>query len=368
MKPCIEIAGRRIGPGQPVYVVGKLSANHLHDFSRAETILRAAVEAGADAVKLQTYTPDTLTIACDRPASRIRGGTPWDNTSLYELYQSAYMPWEWQPKLKEIAEALAVPLFSSAFDVTSVEFLSRMGVLAFKVASFEAVDIKLIEAIAKTGKPVLISTGMAEAEEIEEVLRAAKRGGATEIGLFRCNSAYPAPMAGMNLCTIPDMQRRFGVPVGLSDHTIGATAAIAAVAMGASLIEKHITLSRTDGGPDAAFFAEPAEFKAMVQAIRDTEQGLGGVQYGLTADQRKSAMFRRSLWVTEDVRKGDVFTAHNVRSIRPAGGLHTRHLGEILGRRAAHDIERGTPLDCALVEGGAQQASSAQAAPEPASR
>jgi pseudaminic acid synthase len=367
MKRCVEIAGRRIGPGEPVYVIAELSANHLKDLERAEKLLRAAVDAGADAVKLQTYTPDTLTLDSEKSPFQVHGGTPWDNTSLYELYRGAYMPWEWQPKLKAIADGLGVPLFSSAFDASSVEFLVSMGVPAFKVASFELVDVNLIEIIAKTGKPVLLSTGMATLGEIHEAMDAAARGGANQVALLKCNSAYPAPAEGMHLRTIPDMAREFQVPVGLSDHTIGNSAAIAAVALGASIIEKHLTLARGDGGADSSFSAEPAEFKEMVAAIRATEKALGAVNYGVTPEQKKSIVFRRSLRVTRDIKKGEQFAADNVRLLRPVNGLHPRHLREVIGRRASRDIERGTPMSWDLVENGVPDKVRAEVVSDPKS-
>ena len=345
----MKIGRRNIGPEHPVYVVAELSANHNQDFDHAVRIIEAAKEAGADAVKLQTYTPDTITIASDREEFLVSGGTLWDGRNLHDLYAEAFTPWDWQPKLKQVAEDLGMDCFSSAFDSTAVDFLEEMGVPAHKVASFELVDIPLIQKMARTGKPLIMSTGMATLDEIEEALQTARGAGATQIALLKCTSAYPAPAEDMNLRTIPEMARRFGVPVGLSDHTMGIAAPLAAVALGACVLEKHLTLSRSTPGPDSAFSLEPHEFKAMVDAVRIAEKALGEVHFGLSAKEQASRRFRRSLFVVEDVKKGEIFTAANVRSIRPAHGLHTRHLPEVLGRSAAQEIKRGTPLSWELV-------------------
>jgi len=345
----IHIEGRTIGPGQPVYVIAELSANHQQDFERAARLIELAKEAGADAVKLQTYTPDTITIQSDREEFRIGGGTIWDGQSLYELYGEAFTPWEWQPQLKKMANAAGLALFSSPFDETAVDFLEKMEVPAYKVASFELVDIPLIRKMARTGKPLIMSTGMATVAEIEEAITAARSEGAHEIALLKCSSAYPAPPGEMNLRTIPELAHRFGVPGGLSDHTMGIAAPVAAVTLGACIIEKHLTLSRADGGPDAAFSLEPHEFRSMVQAVRFTEDALGNVRFGPAEREQASCAFRRSLFVVQDMKLGEIFTSKNVRSIRPAHGLHTRYLPEILGRRSACDIEKGTPLNWGLV-------------------
>jgi pseudaminic acid synthase len=345
----MRIGNRSIGPGRPVYVIAELSANHNQDYDQAAGIIHAAKDAGADAIKLQTYTPDIITIASDGNEFRVGGGTLWDGRTLYDLYAEAYTPWEWQPRLKKVAEDLGMDLFSSAFDTTAVDFLEEMGVPAHKVASFELVDIPLIQRMARTGKPLIMSTGMATVEEIEEALQAARDAGATQIALLKCTSAYPALAEEMNLRTIPEMVRRFGMPVGLSDHTMGIAAPVAAVALGACIIEKHITLSRSTPGPDSAFSLEPLEFKAMVDAVRTAEKALGEVQFGLTAKEDASRTFRRSLFVVEDVEQGEMFTAANVRSIRPGHGLHTRYLAEILGKRAAREVKRGTPMSWEFV-------------------
>jgi pseudaminic acid synthase len=346
----IQISGRSIGPGAPAYIVAELSANHNQSFEQAALIFRAAKEAGADAVKLQTYTADTITLRSNKEVFRIGGGTLWDGRILHDLYLEAFTPWEWHPKLKELAEGLGMHLFSSGFDESAVDFLERMNVPAHKVASFELVDIGLIQKMARTRKPLIMSTGMASKAEIAEAVQAARGAGATQIALLRCTSAYPARPEEANLLTIPELARRFNCPVGLSDHTMGIVVPVAAVALGACIIEKHICLNRADGGLDSAFSLEPQEFKAMVDAVRTAEKTLGSPQFTLGKQEANSLKFRRSLFVVEDVKRGDVFTKKNVRSIRPADGLHPRHIDEILGQRAACDIERGTPLSWTMVE------------------
>lgn len=344
IKAEIKIGERRIGTRNPTYVIAEVSANHHHKFDEAVKIIRAAKDAGCDAVKLQTYTADTITIACDRPEFRIEG-TIWEGRNLHDLYGEAYTPWDWQPRLKQVANDLGLDLFSSPFDATAVDFLETMNVPAYKLASFELVDIPLIQKMAHTGKPVIMSTGMATLEEIGEAVAAGRQAGAKEIALLKCTSAYPAPAEEMNLRTIPELARQFGVPVGLSDHTIGTAVPVAAVAMGACIIEKHITLSRSEPGPDSAFSLEPHEFKEMVDAVRVAEKALGEVCFGLGEKESSSRIFRRSLFIVKDVKRGEILTAESVRSIRPGHGLHTRHLPEVLGQRAVRDIERGTPLD-----------------------
>jgi pseudaminic acid synthase len=349
MTDSIEIGKRRIGPGSPVYCIAEVSANHHQDFSQAVRIIEAAKDAGADAVKLQTYTADTITLRSDKECFRIAGGTLWDGRILYDLYHEAFTPWEWQPKLKEIADELGMHLFSSAFDDSAVDFLEQMNVPAHKVASFELVDIGLIQKMARTGKPLIMSTGMAIEEEISEAVEAARGAGAAQIALLKCTSAYPAPPEEANLLTIPELARRFGCPGGLSDHTMGIAVPVAAVALGACIIEKHLCLRRADGGPDGAFSLEPQEFKAMVEAVRTAEKALGTVQFASGTHEASSRKFRRSLFVVEDIKKGELFTKQNMRSIRPSDGLHPRHFNEVLGKRAACDVERGTPLSWALV-------------------
>lgn len=346
----INIGKRTIGAGQPVYVIAEVSANHHQNFDEAAKIVHAAKIAGADAVKLQTYTPDTMTIASDRREFRVAGGTIWDGRSLHDLYAEAYTPWEWQPRLKELACQLGLDLFSTPFDASAVEFLEEMGVPAHKVASFELVDIPLIQKMARTGKSLIMSTGMASLEEIDEAVKAARQAGANQIALLKCTSAYPATPEDMNLRSIPELSRYFDVPVGLSDHTLGISVPVAAVALGACIVEKHLTLSRSVPGPDSAFSLEPREFKAMVDSVRVAEKALGRIQFGVSAKESSMRVLRRSLFVVRDVKRGETFTEENVRSIRPGHGLHTRHLPEILGRHAAHDVERGTPLSWDLIE------------------
>jgi pseudaminic acid synthase len=349
MSHTLEINGRCIGPGFPVYIVAELSANHHQEFDQAVQLIHAAQEAGADAIKLQTYTADTLTIRSDKEYFRVGGGTLWDGRTLYDLYQEAYTPWDWQPRLKEIANELGLDLFSTPFDHTAVNFLEEMNVPAYKIASFELVDLPLIQRVAQTGKPMIMSTGMATLAEIEEAVHTARAASATQIALFRCNSAYPASPEEMNLRTIPHLAQAFDVVVGLSDHTLGIAVPVAAVALGACIVEKHFTLSRSVPGPDSAFSLEPHEFKAMVEAISVAEKALGEVRYEVTEREQASRVFRRSLFVVQDVEAGEVFTEETVRSIRPGYGLRTRYLNEVLGRRAARDVAGGTPLSWDLV-------------------
>lgn len=346
-----RIGSRTVGTGAPTFIIAELSANHLGEFDRAARLVEAAASAGADAVKLQTFTAQTITIDANRPEFRIDAGTAWDGRTLFDLYQEAATPWEWFGPLKDIATRLGMELFSSPFDSSAVEFLESQGVPAYKIASAEIVDVGLIKRVARTGKPVIISTGMAVLDEIAEAVGVARASGASDIALLKCTSAYPAPPEEANLRTISDMSDRFGVPVGLSDHTLGATVPVAAVSVGAAIIEKHLTLSRADGGPDAGFSSEPDEFRMMVEGIRMAEQALGSVSYTPSPHEAASRNLRRSLFAVADVARGEPFTEDNVRSIRPGHGLHTRHLAEILGRKAAIDIERGTPLAWELVDG-----------------
>ena len=340
----ISIAGREIGPETSVFIIAELSANHGGKIEIAKATIEAAAEAGADAIKLQTYTADTITLDCDSDCFQIRQGTLWDGQTLYDLYKKAYMPWEWQPELKRYAESLGLICFSSPFDKSAVDFLEAMEVPAYKVASFEITDIPLIEYVASKGKPVIISTGIAELEDIEEAVAACHRVGNREVALLKCTSAYPAPLEEANLRTIPDLAQRFGVISGFSDHTLGTTAAVAAVTLGAKVIEKHFILDRSIGGPDASFSLDKAQFTQMVEAVRDTEKMLGAVSYELTDKSRKSREFSRSLFIAEDVKAGETITEANVRSVRPGFGMHPKHLGEILGRKFSRDASKGTPL------------------------
>lgn len=346
----ITINRREYGLGRPAYIVAEMSANHGQKFDQAVALVRAAAAAGANAIKLQTYTPDTLTIRCDNEYFRIRGGTLWDGRTLHELYGEAYTPWDWHPKLKVVAEEAGLDFFSTPFDATAVDFLESLQVPVHKVASFELVDLPLLRKIGRTGKPVIMSTGMADRNEIEEAVRTLRAAGSQQLALLKCTSAYPASPDDMNLRTIPDMMQVFGVPAGLSDHTQGIAVPVTAAALGACIIEKHFTLSRSTPGPDVAFSLEPQEFKAMAEAVRSAERALGQVRYEPTDGEKAARIFRRSLFVVEEVKKGEVFTEQNVRSIRPGHGLHTRYLEQVLGSRAAHDIRRGTPLDWSLVE------------------
>ena len=357
MNNFIEINGCRIGPGYSTYVVAEMSANHDQNFNEAVKIIEAAKETGADAVKLQTYTPDTLTIDCDREYFQINKGSIWEGRNLYHLYDEAYTPWEWQPKLKEIADKLGIVLFSTPFDTTAVDYLEEMDVPAYKIASFEIVDIALIRRVGQTGKPIIMSTGMASRAEIDEALNAIRQTGNHQIALLKCTSAYPAPPEAMNLATIPHLSRTFGVPVGLSDHTLSTAVPVAGVALGACIVEKHFTLSRSAPGPDNAFSLEPDEFKAMVEAVRIAEKALGSVHYGASEHESQSLIFRRSLFVVQDMEDGEMFTADNLRSIRPGHGLHTRYLTDVLGRYANQNIKRGTPLRWDLIGAAAQSSS-----------
>lgn len=325
------------------YIIAEVSANHNGSIERAEAIIRAAADAGADAVKLQTYTADTMTIPCDNEHFRIKG-TLWEGKTLHDLYQEAYTPWEWQPRLKELANDLGMDCFSTPFDATAVDFLEKMNVPCHKVASFEVVDIPLLKKIASTGKPVILSTGMATLAEIDDAVTTLRENGTTELALLKCTSAYPAPPEEANLRTIPHLAQAFSCVAGLSDHTLGSAVAVGAVAVGARIIEKHFTLARADGGPDSAFSMEPHEFRQMVQDIRTVEKALGTVCYELTPKQQESKVFRRSLFVVKDMKAGEVFTEENVRSIRPGYGLPPKMLDVILGKQAARPLPKGIPL------------------------
>jgi pseudaminic acid synthase len=345
----IIIGNKRISEEDPIFFIAEMSANHLMDYDRAVKIMKAAKEAGADAIKLQTYTPDTITLDSDNRYFQINQETIWDGTTLHKLYQTAYTPWEWQPKLKNIAEELGLIFFSSPFDHTSVDFLEEMGVPAYKIASFEINDIPLIKKIAKLGKPIIISTGIAYLEDIELALQTCKNAGNEKIILLKCTSAYPCPYEDINLKTIPDMKKKYDCLVGLSDHTMGSTVAIAGISVGARIIEKHLTLSRADGGPDATFSMEPLEFQEMVRQTRLAEIALGNVSYELTYKQKKSREHSRSLFVVQDIKQGEIFTEENTRSIRPGFGMHTKYYEEILGKKACVDIKKGTPLSSELI-------------------
>lgn len=344
MKNFVSLKDRRIGKIYPVFIVAELSANHLQKFDNAVKLIKAAKEAGADAIKLQTYTPDTITIDCDNEYFQIKQGTIWDGKTLYQLYKEAYTPWEWQPKLKEIAEDLGLIFFSTPYDKTAVDFLEKMNVPCYKIASFEITDIPLIKYVASKREPMIISTGVATLSDIEEIVNACKKLGNNQIALLKCTSVYPTPLEEVNLRTIPNLAETFKTVVGLSDHTLGISVPIASIALGASIVEKHFTLDRSLGGLDAAFSLEPKEFKEMVKAVREVEKALGEVSYELTEKMKKSREHSRSLFVVKDIKGGEIFTEENVRSIRPGYGLPPKYLKDILGKRAMQDIKKGTPL------------------------
>jgi pseudaminic acid synthase len=351
LTPCIEIAGRPIGAGQAPYIIAEMSANHGGSLEHAIRLVREVAAAGADAVKLQTYTADTLTLDSDAPAFRISSDGPWNGRTLYDLYTEAAMPWEWQPRLKKVADDLGLTLFSSVFDDTSVSFLEEMGIPAFKVASSELIDIPLLRRVARTGKPVLVSTGMGTLAEIDDAVRAVREVDPNvPLALLKCTAAYPASAGMLNLATIPDLAQRYGVPVGLSDHTLGTVAAVAGVAHGAAIIEKHVCLSRADGGPDAHFSIEPDELRRLVADARTASLAQGVVTYGPDDGERETLAFRRSLFIVDDVASGEMLTSNNVRAIRPAGGLAPRHIDALLGRRVRCKLTRGTPLTWELLE------------------
>ena len=348
MKTNFSIGNRKIGKGFGAYIVAEMSANHNQDFNHAVKIIEGAKKAGADAVKIQTYTADTITINCDNDCFRIKG-TIWEGMNLYDLYKEAYTPWEWQPRLKKIANDLEMDFFSSPFDLSAVDFLEKMNVPAYKIASFELVDIPLLRRVAQTGKPIIMSTGMANLSEIDEAVSVIRREGNQQIALLKCTSAYPAPPEESNLKTIQHLSETFGVPSGLSDHTLGSAVSIAAVTLGACIIEKHFTLSRNDKGPDSSFSMEPDEFRQMVKDIRNVEKAIGKVCYDLTPKQKESRVYRRSIFVVKDLNAGEKFTEENAKSIRPDSGLHTRYLNHILGKKAKKFIPKGTPLSWDLI-------------------
>ena len=339
-----SIGSRKVGGRHRAFIIAELSANHLQDYKIAVKTIEAMKKAGADAVKVQTYTPDTITLNSTKSCFRINQGTLWDGQTLYNLYRKAFMPWDWQPKLKKVAEKLRLVFFSSPFDKTAVDFLEHMDVPAYKIASFEITDIPLIKYVASKKKPIIISTGIARLADIQEAVMACRSAGNNKLALLKCTSAYPAPASEANLNTIPDLAARFNVPAGLSDHSLGTALPIAAVVLGACIIEKHFILDKKMGGADAAFSLEPQEFAAMVCSIRDVESALGSVTYKLSKKALKSREFSRSLFVVEDMNKGDTFTWKNVRSIRPGFGLPPKYIDRIIGKKAKNDIERGAPL------------------------
>ena len=346
--PFIEIAGRKIGADHSPYVICELSGNHNGSLERCLTMVDAAADTGCDAIKIQTYTADTITLDVDRPEFKIHGGL-WDGRTLYELYEEAHTPFEWHAAIFERARQRGVTIFSSPFDETAVDLLDSLGAPAFKIASFEAVDLPLIKYAAAKGKPLIISTGMANLTEMQTALDTALAAGAPGVLLLHCVSSYPATFADANVRTVPDMAARFGCPIGLSDHTPGTAASVAAVSLGACAVEKHFTLARADGGPDAAFSLEPAEFKALVDDTKNAWAALGRAHYDVLGSEATSLLFRRSLYVTADVKKGEPLTRANVRSVRPGNGLPPADLDKVLAGKATRDLSRGEPLDWSMV-------------------
>lgn len=345
--PAISIAGRRIGAAEPPYVVAEMSANHDGSIEKAFRIIETAKQVGADAIKLQTYRPDTITLDCDDEAFRIHGGL-WDGRRLYDLYAEAYLPWEWHAPLFAHARKLGITIFSSPFDNTAVDLLENLNAPAYKIASFEAVDLPLIRYVASTGKPIIISTGIANADEIAEAMAAARDGGCRELAILHCVSGYPAPASDYNLRTLADMRERFGVVVGLSDHTLDNTTAVASVALGACIIEKHFTLDRGGGGPDDSFSLEPAELEALCRGAHTAWSALGRIDYGLKSSEQANVKFRRSLYFVKSLDAGDLVTAEVVRSVRPGYGLAPKYMDSVVGRRLACAVKANSPVtwDC----------------------
>ena len=346
----ININGRMVGDGHPAYIIAEMSANHAGSMERALELIHVAKESGADCVKIQTYTPDTMTIDCGNEYFHIGKGT-WEGENLYSLYRKAYTPWEWQAQLRDEAARVGIDFLSTAFDRTSVDFLEELGVRFYKIASFELVDIPLLEYIASRNKPVILSTGMGTIEEITEAVNAIYSTGNRQLALMKCSSAYPAKSEEMNLATIRDLRARFDIPVGLSDHSMGAFSAATAVALGACIVEKHFCVSRAIENPDSVFSMEPDEFADMVRQVREVEKAMGTVSYGVTAQEESNSCFRRSLFVVQDIAAGEKLTPDNIRSIRPAYGLKPKYYRDVLGRTAKCDLRRGTPLTPEVIDG-----------------
>lgn len=349
MEKQIRLNNRIIGEGQPAYIIAEMSANHAGDINRAIEIIHAAKESGADCIKIQTYTPDTITMNCHNAYFTLQGGT-WKGENLYELYGKAYTPWEWQGRLKEEAEKIDIDFFSTPFDKTAVDFLESIQMPFYKIASFEVVDIPLIKAVAATGKPIIMSVGMASLEEIEEAVNTVSSMGNHQLALLKCCSVYPAIPDNMNLRTLQDMKQRFGTPVGLSDHSMGGVAAVTAVVLGASIIEKHFCLGREIDNPDASFSMEPKEFSQMVNDIRQAEKAMGKVSYELSPAEQESRNTRKSIFVSADIKKGEVLTPENIRVVRPAYGLAPKYYEDVLGKKAAKDLSFGDPLSFEAIE------------------
>lgn len=348
----VKIGNRYIGDGCPVYMIAEMSANHAGSIERAREIIHAAKESGADCIKVQTYTPDTLTIDCDNEYFQVQNGT-WNGENLYRLYGKGYMPWEWQGALKEEADRVGIDFLSTPFDTTSVDFLEGLGLEFYKIASFEMIDLPLIEYVASKGKPVIMSTGMATLEEIREAVETVYRTGNRQLILLRCSSVYPADPARMNLRTIRDMRERFQIPIGLSDHSMGALSAVTSVALGAAVIEKHFCISREIENPDASFSMTPEEYKTMVREVRAAESALGEVSYGVSSQEESSMVFRRSIFAVKDIPAGEVLTEENTRIIRPGYGLKPKYYRDILGMHTDRELKRGTPVSFEALEKGA---------------
>ncbi len=345
----ISINKRIIGADQPPYIIAEMSANHNGDINNAFKIIKVAKLAGADAVKLQTYRPDTITLDCDSEDFQIHGGL-WDGKTLYQLYSEAYMPWDWHKPLFDYAHKLGITIFSSPFDTTAIDLLEDLNAPAYKIASFEAIDLPLIKYAASTGKPMIISTGMANAEEIQEAIEAAHEGGCKELALLHCVSGYPAPAADYNLRTIPDMIQRFGLVTGLSDHTIDNTTAITSIALGASIIEKHVTLDRNGGGPDDSFSLEPQELAALCRDTKTAWEALGQVDYGMKSSERGNVKFRRSLYFVKDMEAGEVITEECLRSVRPGFGIKPKYIEGLLGKKVKRQITANTAISWDMVD------------------
>ena len=335
---------KKIGPGQPIFIIAEMSANHGQDIRKAYKIIDEAAKAGADAIKLQTYTPDTITIDSDKEYFQVKVNNAWKGQTLYSLYKKGSMPWEWQPKLKKYAESRGLVCFSTPFDGTSVDFLEKIGMPLYKIASFEVVDIPLLKRIGQTKKPVIISRGMSSLPELKLAIKTLKKNGCPSLAILHCISSYPAKPEEMNLKTIPDLAKKFKTVVGISDHSQGIVIPIGSVALGASIIEKHLTLSKKDGGPDAAFSLEPHQFKELVDSIRDTEAAMGKPFYGAGTRESENIIFRKSLFVVENIKKGQKFTPQNIRSIRPGYGLEPKHFDKVIGKLSRINLEKGTPL------------------------
>ena len=350
MRKELMIDGKKLSDKSDTYIIAEMSANHLHNLDRAKRIIDVAKECGADAIKLQTYRPDTITIDCRGPEFMATPGSPWENMNLFELYKEAYTPWEWHGELMDYAKKVGITCFSSPFDLTAIDLLEELNVPAYKIASFEINDIPLIKKAAMTGKPIIMSTGIADMSDIELALRTCKEAGNDKVILLKCVSEYPTPYEEINLRTLTNMSETFDCVVGVSDHSFGSAVAVAGVALGARVIEKQLTLSRKDGGPDGTFSMEPQEFKNMVTDIRNVEKALGKVTYELTEKQKKSKGRSRSLYVVSDIKKGEIFTPDNMRSIRPGYGLHTKYYKDIIGKRASCDIKKGTAMKWNYVE------------------